>query len=92
MGEITKLGKGFILLKNSKYKCTECGTECSEYFYKKDKETLCEKCILNIDIISQNTTTNYYAEGEYLGSDYDMQEVYDNICEIYDYEEVEQEF
>ena len=70
-------------------KCCVCGTEYSEYFYKRDDEVLCEECVLEVDMMC--TSTNYYLDGEYLGNSDNMEEVYENICESLGYEEIKNE-
>ena len=70
-------------------RCDICGTAHSEYFYKNEEQTLCEECILNSDMIC--TSTNYYLDGEYIGDSDNMEEVYNNICEILGYEEIKNE-
>lgn len=76
----------YLLKGDSDMKCSVCGTEYCEYFYKRDDEILCEECILEVDMMC--TSTNYYLDGEYLGNSDNMEEVYENICESLGYEEI----
>ena len=76
----------YLLKGDPDMKCSVCGTEYCEYFYKRDDEILCEECILEVDMMC--TSTNYYLDGEYLGNSDNMEEVYQNICESLGYEEI----
>lgn len=71
-------------------RCSVCGTSCTEYLYKQNDELLCEECILEIDMIT--ISKNYYLDGEYIGNDCDYNEIYQNICDIAGYEEIENDF
>lgn len=70
-------------------KCDRCENEFAENYYK-DKitgEIICEDCLLNLDEVTTSTITNYFIDGEYIGSDGEsIQDVVDNICDYFDYE------
>ena len=68
--------------------CAECGTERSDAFYKREEtgEIICEECLLESDIVTTDTITNYYIDGEYIGNDVDsIEDVIDVLCDAYDY-------
>lgn len=77
-------------------KCDRCESEFAEHYYK-DKysdEIICEDCLLELDGITTSTITktNYFIDGDYVGNDEEsMQDVVDNICDRFSYEEVQDE-
>ena len=72
-------------------KCDRCESEFAEHYYK-DKysdEIICEDCLLELDGITTSTITNYFIDGEYIGSDGEStQDVVDNICDYFGYKEL----
>lgn len=74
-----------------KIKCEICGTEFSDNFYKQNEtgEIICEECLLESDMITTDTITNYYLDGEYIGNNSDsIEDVIETICDTYDYSEI----
>ena len=75
-------------------KCDRCKSDYAEHYYK-DKysdEIICEDCLLELDGITTSTITNYFIDGEYIGSDKEsIQEVVDNICDCFSFKEVQDE-
>lgn len=60
--------------------------DVAEYKYK--GEYYCANCILEKFNVEESTIINYYRDGEYIGSDEDMEEVVGNLdieIEILDY-------
>ena len=74
-------------------KCNRCGSDYSENYYKDEysDEIICEDCLLEIDGITTETTTDYYLDGDYLGDDNNLDEVIDNICDNTSYKKIEEE-
>lgn len=75
-------------------KCNRCESDYAEHYYK-DKyndEIICEDCLLELDGITTSIITNYFLDGDYIGSDGEnIQEVIDNICDYFSLEEVQDE-
>ena len=72
-------------------KCNRCGSDYSENYYK-DKysdEIICEDCLLESDMITTDTVTSYYLDGEYIGDDNNLDEVINNICDNLSYNKIE---
>lgn len=71
-------------------KCSICNTTCAESYYKnKDtNEIICNTCLLESDLISYDTVTSYYLEGEYLGDTNDYEQLLENVACQLNYEEV----
>lgn len=72
---------------NNLRKCNICNSEYAEHYYK-DKysdEIVCEDCLLELDGITTSTITNYFIDGE---DEESMQDVVDNVCDYFSYEEV----
>lgn len=74
-------------------KCSCCNSDYEEEYYKYDNEIYCFECLTEkledeegLNIVK---TTHYYNDdwGE-LGTDDDISEVIQNICENYDVEEI----
>lgn len=60
-------------------------------FYKQNEtgKIICEECLLESDMITTNTITNYYLDGEYIGNDSDsIEDVIETICDTYDYSKI----
>lgn len=77
----------------SKLKCDKCDSDYSDYYFK-NKETgeiICEQCLLELDEVDTDTQTLYYLNGEYIGDDNEIDEVEEQICDYYDYEEIRKE-
>lgn len=76
---------------NNLRKCNICNSEYAEHYYK-DKysdEIVCEHCLLELDGITTSTITYYFIDGDYVGNDEEsMQDVVDNICDYFSYEEL----
>ncbi len=74
-----------------KIKCEICETEFSDNFYKENEtgKIICEECLLESDMITTDTITNYYLDGEYIGNNSDsIEDVIETICDTYDYSEI----
>ncbi len=74
-----------------KIKCEICGTEFFDNFYKQNEtgKIICEECLLESDMITTDTITNYYLDGEYIGNNSDsIEDVIETICDTYDYSEI----
>lgn len=74
-----------------KIKCEICRTEFSDNFYKQNEtgKIICEECLLESDMITTDTITNYYLDGEYIGNNSDnIEDVIETICDTYDYSEI----
>lgn len=71
--------------------CEICGTELSDGFYKNEEagKIICEECLLESDMVTTETITNYYLDGEYIGNNVDsIEEVIDVLCDTYDYKKI----
>lgn len=71
-------------------KCDRCESDYAEEYFK-DKytnEVVCLDCLL--DGCETSTTTHYIIDGTYLGSDDDINEVIENICDYTSFEKVEE--
>lgn len=74
--------------------CCECDSDYKEKYYKYDNKIYCFDCL--VDTLQEEgrlnivETTHYYNDdwGE-LGTDDEINEVIENICDTYDIEEVE---
>lgn len=74
--------------------CCECDSDYEEKYYKYDNKIYCFDCL--VDTLQEEgqlnivKTTHYYNDdwGE-LGTDDEINEVIENICDTYDIEEVE---
>ena len=73
-------------------KCKICGSDYSEHYYKNkyDDEIICEECLLEIDGITTSTTTHYFLDSEYMGTDEDMNELVEKICDYSSYIEIKE--
>ena len=73
------------------YNCSECKTE--QGLYKYTGKVLCEDCLLNElnhEVqIEKVTTYEYFLNGEYIGSDNNMNEVIDILVDEFDIEVLE---
>ena len=69
--------------------CSECGTEWTEYFYEKDEKMICEDCLFEVEQL--DSERRYFLDGEYIGCDSNIEEVYHNICEMRGYNEIKNE-
>lgn len=75
--------------------CNKCGSDYEEEYYKYDNEIYCFDCLIDeLESSGQMIvvkTTHYYNDdwGE-LGTDDDINEVVQNICEEFDVEEMRQ--
>lgn len=65
--------------KYMQYQCEECEEDEAEYEYKGQK--LCSGCLIKTFELQEATTTHYYRDGEWLGSDDDFDEVIENLDE-----------
>ena len=75
-------------------RCDRCESDYAEHYYKDEysDEIICEDCLLELDGITTSTITNYFIDGEYIGSDEEsIQEVINNICDYFSFEEVQDE-
>lgn len=59
--------------------CHKCNSGNVQYEY--NGELYCEKCLLQTFNVTEYTTTYYQLDGEYLGSEDDMDEVISNISD-----------
>lgn len=76
---------------NIEEKCSICGGIYRTFRMFKNKytkELVCEDCLLELDGITTETTHHYFLDGEYIGNDDEIDEVYNNICFYNGYEEV----
>lgn len=75
----------------NEHQCDICGNIYSDnYYYNDDDEKIiCEECLLELDGVTTSTETNYYIDGEYMGSDYDIDNLIENICGYLNYKVVE---
>ena len=74
-------------------RCDICHVMYADNYYKnKDTgEIICEDCLLNSDGVTTSTITNYFVDGEFIGDDsQSIQDVVDHLCEIFDYEQIEE--
>ena len=80
-----------LLCDDFSYQCSECDTEQGLYKYK--GKVLCEDCLLNElnhEVqIEKVSTYEYFLNGEYIGSDNDMDEVIDTLVDEFDIEVLE---
>jgi hypothetical protein len=73
--------------------CDKCGNDYEENYYKYDNNIFCFECLIeeleNSRQLNVVKITHYYNKdwGE-LGTDDDIAEVVQNICEEYDIEEI----
>ena len=75
-------------------KCDRCESDFAEHYYKDNysDDFIFEDCLLELDGITTSTITNYFIDGEYIGSDEEsIKEVVDNICDYFSFEEVQDE-
>ena len=75
-------------------KCEICGSDFSDGFYKENEtgKVICEDCLLESDMVSTDTITNYYLDGEYIGNDSDsFDDVVETICDACDYSKINKE-
>ena len=74
-------------------KCAKCKSDYEEDYYKYNDYIFCFDCLIqeleNTKGLNRVTTTHYYNDdwGK-LGTDDDIEEVIQNICEDYDVEEI----
>lgn len=71
--------------------CEICGTDLSDGFYKEEEtgKIICEECLLESDMVTTDTITNYYLEGEYIGNNVDsIEDVIDALCDTYNYSKI----
>lgn len=76
---------------NIEKKCGICGCDYSDRYFKSKytNEVICQECLLEIDGIEKAVgRTNYFLNDEYVGSDEDIDDLVDNICDNTEYEEV----
>ena len=73
-------------------RCAICGSVCSEHYFKDEysEEIICEDCLLEIDGMTTTTINHYFLDGEYMGSDDEPYDLYQNICESTSYKEVKE--
>ena len=70
--------------------CNVCGNKYADNYFKNKEngEIICEDCFLEA-FCTTSTTTHYHSQdGDYLGSDDDLDEVIENLCDNTDFEEV----
>ena len=70
------------------HQCCNCDTEHAEYKYK--GEMYCIHCLFDKLEVDTHTTEHYYIDGDYIGSDDDIDNVIDNLKCDYDIEELEE--
>lgn len=79
------------MLNKTGKKCSICGGTYQAFRMFKNRyteELVCEDCLLELDGITTETTYHYFLDGEYIGNDDEIDEVYKNICFYNGYEEV----
>jgi len=71
-------------------KCNICGSSYEETYFKDEysEEIVCEDCLLEIDGMTSNSITHYFLDGEYMGSDDDLYNLYETICENTRYKKI----
>lgn len=74
-------------------KCYKCDSDYEENYYKYDNNIFCFECLIeeleNSRQLNVVKTTHYYnADWGALGTDDDISEVIQNMCEDYDIEEI----
>ena len=72
-------------------KCERCESDYADSYFKDEytNEIICLDCLL--DGCDHSTITHYSLDGIYLGSDDDIQEVIESICDYTNFEEVEED-
>lgn len=80
-------------MEDKEIKCSVCGCDYAEHYYKDEYSDiiLCEDCLLEIDGMTSSTTTNYFLDGEYMGSDDDFEELIESILGYTTFEKIEEE-
>lgn len=69
--------------------CKKCGSDYSENYYKTKKgKVICEECLLYLDEIQHDLITYYSINGEYIGTDEDIEDTIYNICEELEIEKI----
>lgn len=74
--------------------CSKCGSDYAENYFRSKylpSEIICQDCLLEIDCMTTNTITQYFLDGNYMGSDEDINEVTDSICRYTEWEEIEED-
>ena len=85
------------MLSKEEIKCCKCDSDYEENYYKYDNKLYCFDCLTE-ELEEDNRlhivkTTHYYNDDwGNLGTDDEISEVIQNICEEYEVEEVENEF
>lgn len=71
-------------------KCERCESDYADNYFKNKytNEIICLDCLL--EDCEHSTTTHYSLDGNYLGSDDDIQEVIESICDYTSFEEIEE--
>lgn len=69
------------------FKCCDCDSECASYTYKEKR--YCSECLINELGVQSYSVTHYELNGEYLGSDDDIDEVIDNLKCDFEIKELE---
>lgn len=76
-------------------RCEICDStlEDCQRFYKNTEtdETICITCVLEQDMVTTYTVTQYYLDGRYIGDDEDLEPVCDEICKSYNFEEIKED-
>lgn len=71
-----KMPKEYICNEHN-FICQRCDSTDADYNFK--GEYVCSECLLKEFEVEESTTTHYYLQGEYIGSDDDMDEVILNL-------------
>lgn len=73
--------------KDFSKKCEECKIDMAEFKY--NDKMVCKDCLLEKIELEEISTISYYYNGEYVGDDNDVEEVYDFIEENFDVERID---
>ena len=81
------------MLSKEEIKCDKCYNDYEQYYYKYNDNIFCFECLIeeleNTNKLNVVKTTHYYNDDwQELGTDDDISEAIQNICEEYDIEEM----
>ena len=81
------------MINKKELECCKCGSDYEEHYYKYDNNIFCFECLTeqleNEQQINIVKTTHYYTdEWSELGTDDEIAEVIQKLCENYDIEEL----
>lgn len=78
---------------NNEIECNVCGNKYADSYFKnkENNEIICEDCLLDAFCTTSTTTHYFFQDGDYLGSDEDLDEVIENLCDNTDFKEIKGE-